>query len=863
MGDANDNYPMFNKFSYNVSVKESVPVGMAIVKVSASDADLGLNSRLEYHIVGNKTGQFYMSPDEGVVYLKQPLDYETESVHYFSIMVTDYGSPQLTSTAQVWINVLDVNDNPPVLPTSFTTSIDESIAKREFVTKITANDADWSDRDKLRYKILSGSDMAFYIDELSGAIFVRNLQSSRYSYHHQQQHVFHSEHRSRHIKRQYSLNVSVSDGIYSATEIYFVHIKPSNNFSPKFNRLVNHVAIDECKSVGETVFTVNATDRDESLFGQVEYRLLNDYGRKYFSLDPFTGAISLKSPLDYDQGDKFYWLVLAAQDRGKRVGVSALRVAITDHNDHMPRFIVAEYRCSVCANAPLGSNIVSVLALDDDDDEPNTLIKYSIYEGQSPATATTSSSESDSNSTIVYINDYFQIASDTGYIYVGKNLSTLAGKVVQFFVKATNGNGGQSEQIENVVPVTIQISNSCLRTKTDAFLYEVFVKENIERGSVVANLNLDSYKEAEMSIVGLDDKLDSSRFRIDKFGQIFADEILDREQKSKHVLAIELRDKSTLVADYYYVIINIMDENDCTPYFDSASYYLHLAENQEIGSYIYKLNALDDDIDLLNNAIKYRLNDTFGDTFLIDENNGWITLNKELDRERQPQYTLTVLVSDGLHSNHTSLQIDLFDINDNAPVIRKSRQFAAILENSPLGTVILRIDTLDADLNAELRYFVVEGDYLNQFAVTSTGDVYVNKPLDREFLDQYRLKILVTDGKYQTQTEVIIEILDVNDNGPVCVKSKYVEMVSEAVQPDTYILTVEAVDADDKENGRLYFALSGEARNHFAIDPLTGRLKTRASLDRETQASYLFDVVVYDDKNRDWSCTSQVEILLR
>lgn len=852
--DANDNYPMFTKFSYNVSVKENVPIGSAILKVGASDEDAGLNSKLQFNIVGNKT-HFYMSPDDGIVYLKASLDYETETVHYFTIMVTDYGSPQLTSTAQVWINVIDVNDNPPVLPTSFTTNIEESIAKGGFVTKITANNADWNDRGKLRYKIISGSDMTFYIDEMLGAIYVRNLKYSHYPYH---QHFVHGEHRSRHIKRHYSLNVSVSDGIYSSTEIFFVHVKPTNNYSPKFSRLSNNVAISEGLKVDDHVFTINATDRDESLFGDIEYKILNDYGRKHFTIDQFSGEITLRSKVDYDTGDKFFWLILGAQDKGKRLGVSALRVAITDINDQMPRFIVSEYKSTVCVDAALSSTILSVLAIDDDE-EPNTQIKYSIYEDNKM-------SLEDSNSTIIYINDYFQISSDTGYIYVAKNLSSLAGKMVQFFVKATNVNGIQGKQdnvIENVVPVTIQMTDSCSFTKADAFVYEVFVKENVARDSVVTNLNLDNYKDADLNIVGIDDKRDLNKFRVNKFGQVFVNELLDREQKSKHILAIQLRDKLTFVTDYYYVIINIMDENDCTPYFDSPSYYLQLAENQEVGSYIYKFNAIDDDIDLLNNALKYRLNDTYGDTFVIDENNGWLTLNKQLDRETIAQYTLQVMVSDGIHSNATSFQLDLFDINDNAPIIKKSRQIAAIFENSLVGTVVLKIDTFDADLNPDLRYFVIEGDYLNQFGVTVSGDVYVNKPLDREFIDQYNLKILVTDGKYEAQKELVIEILDINDNGPVCVKSKYVEMVSEAVQLNTYILTVEAVDADDIENSKLFFKLEGDHMNHFSIDQYSGRLKTLAKLDRETKSSYLFDVVVFDDKNRDWSCKSHIEIFLR
>ena len=99
-------------------------VGSPVLRVEAYDPDSGANSRLQYHLMGismNKS-HFYISPDEGIIYLKKSLDYELESFYHFEIIVNDYGSVQLTSTAQVWIEILDINDNSPILPATFTTT---------------------------------------------------------------------------------------------------------------------------------------------------------------------------------------------------------------------------------------------------------------------------------------------------------------------------------------------------------------------------------------------------------------------------------------------------------------------------------------------------------------------------------------------------------------------------------------------------------------------------------------------------------------------------------------------------------------------------------------------------------------------
>ncbi|KAJ6215568.1 hypothetical protein RDWZM_010068 [Blomia tropicalis] len=911
--DTNDNPPMFSKSMYNISVAENRPIGSSITRLMATDSDIGVNGKLQYRMIGNVSHHFYITPDDGIIYLKSPLDHETESRHHFSVMVTDYGTPQLTSTAQVWIEVIDVNDNVPTLPPSFNTTINEDMSNGDFVTRIIANDRDWIDRDRLRYRIQSGNDMTFMMNETTGIISVRHIRSTsmfmvrpplnRYfpSRSYQQQRFYHYHE----MRRTYSLNISVSDGIYSSTEVYHIHIKPSNHYSPKFARSMNNLAISELTTATDiqkqssTIFTINATDLDENeMYGTIEYSIMNDGGRKKFAIDSHTGQIWLRERLDYELDERFYWLIIGASDRGHRLGVAALRIAITDQNDNIPQFIVDEYRSTICSNVPIGQTILAVLAFDSDEDVINqrNRIHYSIYDAENSTKILMNDDENDTNTnSISTISDYFDISPETGHIKTIKNITDLAGKMVQFFVKVSDLNvlpssiNSNKERImnsiiPNVVPVTIQIgASSCVhqssipkkrKDSSSSFLYEVFVKENVERGSIVVNLNLDAYKDVDLSIVSTsnDDEnekknkknrmAESSSFRIDRMGRIHWNEPFDREMKAKHVLVIQVKDKITFTTEYLYVIINIMDANDCTPYFDSSSYYVSLSEDQEIGSSIFKINSLDDDVDILNSALRYQLNDTFNQTFSIDENSGWIILNRQLDRETIRNYDLLINVTDGLHSNSTILHVDVLDVNDNPPMMNKTNMIASIEENSILGTVVLSVDAYDLDQNTDLKYYIIDGDQMNQFAIASNGDLYVNKPLDRELIQHYELIILVSDGRFQTETIINIDIMDINDNGPICVKSNYIEMVSESVRPGTYILTIDAIDDDDGVNRRLFYTLDGEHYNHFKIDSETGRLSTLVPLDREKREQYHFHAVVYDAKNRHWSCTSYIEIRL-
>lgn len=646
--DANDNPPMFTKFSYNVSISESAPVGASIVKVSATDADVGLNAKLQYQIIGNKS-HFYISPDDGNIYLKSNLDHETERMHHFTVMATDNGSPVLTSTAHVWVEVLDINDNKPIVSPVFKATIDENIEKGQFVTRIVANDPDSSDTNKLRYQILSGNEhLAFAINETTGVVTAWNLKSKR----------------GRKFIRNFELNISVTDGVYSTTTSLLVAVKPANNYSPKFTRIFNNVAINELTPIDTSIAQLNAIDKDEGVFGELNYYIINENVKRYFNIDSYSGNITLRSPLDRESGHKLFWLTVAAQDGGKRIGLSTLRVAVTDENDISPRFIVDEYKAVICSSAPIGAIVLPVMAIDDDDYSENNVIRYSIYESQN----TTRPSG--------YILDMFGVTADTGQVYTRQNLSANVGDVIQFFIKATDGsNHKTAKALEDVVPVSIQITGSCPYVKRQTSVYEIFVDENTKRGTVIANVNLAGLKEVELAIVGFGDKVDATKFRIDKLGRILLTEELDREYKSKHLLAVEVKDKISLSVSFLNILINVMDQNDCVPYFDSSSYNIVISEDQEVGSSVMKVHAIDADIDMANNALKYVLEKNDEQMFTIDENTGWIILGKPLDRETSVSHNLTVVVTDGTHYNSTSLNIEVSDVNDNPPVVNPNVSF--------------------------------------------------------------------------------------------------------------------------------------------------------------------------------------------
>ncbi|ETE56007.1 Protocadherin alpha-8, partial [Ophiophagus hannah] len=117
--DVNDNAPIFSAREQILSISELITPGTQFLLEGASDADIGSNALLTYKLSTNNHFGLDSGSDEDasksvVLLLKVPLDREENPVHHLVLTATDGGEPKLTGTVQLVINVLDVNDNPPV-----------------------------------------------------------------------------------------------------------------------------------------------------------------------------------------------------------------------------------------------------------------------------------------------------------------------------------------------------------------------------------------------------------------------------------------------------------------------------------------------------------------------------------------------------------------------------------------------------------------------------------------------------------------------------------------------------------------------------------------------------------------------------
>lgn len=394
-----------------------------------------------------------------------------------------------------------------------------------------------------------------------------------------------------------------------------------------------------------------------------------------------------------------------------------------------------------------------------------------------------------------------------------------------------------------------------------------FISEASSVGTVVTRLKTVTNMTVKYRIVSYDEE--SQPFSIDQSGQIALSSPLDRESKDSYLIGVLAEtDSSPPLTALAEISLHILDENDHQPIFESNPYNIEVAENVNEGSSILRVTAHDEDLGS-NGEVRYSFGSDIGElanVFTVDTYTGWISTLVPLDKEKQPEYKFQVIAIDNGNLKHfarTTVNLKLKDYNDHAPAFRNEKYETTVNEDAIPGTVIETLSTVDKDeIVSPCAFYITSGDPRSQFQIRSTGEIYVAKPLDRESIDRYELTIVGTDGLFVFETTVVIQVMDVNDNPPYCLRYRYREVLSEGSHPGTYVLTVLATDYDDEPNAKLRFYLTGTNSEKFALDKETGVLKVVGPLDREAQAKFVLRAHVQDRDEPTWECSSLLEILI-
>uniref|UniRef100_A0A667YJH3 Cadherin EGF LAG seven-pass G-type receptor 2 n=1 Tax=Myripristis murdjan TaxID=586833 RepID=A0A667YJH3_9TELE len=516
-------------------------------------------------------------------------------------------------------------------------------------------------------------------------------------------------------------------------------------------------------------------------------------------------------------------------------------------------FQLPNYQVSVPENEPPGTRVITLKALDSDDDDAGR-VQYdmeALFDSRS--------------------NDYFQIDPDSGGVTTLQPLDREVKDTHVFKVTATD-NGKPKRSATAYLTVTVSDTNDH-GPAFEQTEYRVSIRENVEEGFEVLTIRAtdgDAPSNANMLYQIVNEGGDTAGFEIDPRNGLVRIRVRpDRETLSCYQLIVEANDQGrdpgprSATAT---VFISVEDENDNYPQFSEKRYVVQVLESVVVNTMVAQVDATDRDEG--NNAkVHYSIiSGNVKGQFYIHSPTGAINLINSLDYETIREYNLRIKAQDGGRPpliNSTGLVvIQVVDVNDNAPMFVSTPFQATVLENVAVGHSVIHIHAIDADSgnNSHLEYRLTDTGPGCPFIINAnTGWIMVGLELDRETTEFYSFGVEAVDHglpAMSSSASVSVTVLDVNDNVPAFTQKLYNLKINEDAAVGASVLMLSAIDRDTN-SVVTYQISSGNTRNRFSITSQSagGLITLALPLDYKQERQYILAVTASDGTRQD---TAQV-----
>nr|XP_025838258.1 protocadherin gamma-A11-like [Vulpes vulpes] len=330
--DVNDHVPKFTQSVYRVSIPEDLSSGTRVLMVNATDPDEGINGEVVYSFrnMESKTSEiFQLDSQTGEVLIRGSLDFEKYRFYEMEIQGQDGGG--LSTTAKVFITVVDVNDNAPEITiTSSTNSVLENSPPGTVIALLNVQDQDSGENGQVSCFIPNS--LPFKLEKTYGNYYklITNRMLDREQVH------------------SYNITLVAKDQGFPplSTETHIsIKVADDNDNPPTFVDSSYSVYIPENNPRGASFFSVMALDLDSRENSQVTYSLVEDTLQgaplsSYISINSDTGTLYALHSFDYEQfRDLQLWVT--AKDSGNPSLSSNVSVSIfvLDQNDNAPEIL--------------------------------------------------------------------------------------------------------------------------------------------------------------------------------------------------------------------------------------------------------------------------------------------------------------------------------------------------------------------------------------------------------------------------------------------------------------------------------------------------------------------------------------------
>ncbi|XP_060035691.1 protocadherin beta-16-like isoform X5 [Erinaceus europaeus] len=421
--DINDHAPVFSERKMTLKIPENSPLGTAFPLSNAVDLDVGSNDVDNYKISSSSHFRVLTRRrSDGRKYpelvLDKELDREEELEISLTLIALDGGSPPRFGTAQVYIEVVDINDNAPEFEQLlYKQQIPENSPIGSMVVTVSARDLDSGVNGKISYTLFQPSEdisKTLEVNPVTGEIQLRKqLDFETVPY--------------------YEADIKVTDGGgLSGKCTLMLEVVDVNDNPPEVTLTTFTSPIPE-NSPEVVVAVFSVSDKDSGDNGKTICTIQDDLP---FHLKPSVKnfyTLVTDKPLDREERAE-YTIVITVSDLGspRLQSQHQVTVRVSDVNDNAPAFSQRAYTLRVRENNSPGLALGSVRAWDADEGA-NAQLSYSLLPSPSPsASASTGRPQQPAPGALVSID------ADSGQLFALRALDFEALQAFEFLVGATD-----------------------------------------------------------------------------------------------------------------------------------------------------------------------------------------------------------------------------------------------------------------------------------------------------------------------------------------------------------------------------------------------------------------------------------------
>ena len=481
-------------------------------------------------------------------------------------------------------------------------------------------------------------------------------------------------------------------------------------------------------------------DQFQAPFNTLEFDIIgDDSAPSYFSIDASTGSIFLRNSISTDSADVYYVRVRVQDGGNPRLSDITQVLVFVNRNLFAPVFVPQQYSDTILDTQPVGLEILRITATDQDSTEPHNVVRYELrgdaldlqYFMVDDVTGSVMLRQSVYES---QVNTQLNSFSFQGYAYdLGTPTRRNSTILANIFINVIRNNFPPvfiSEPYSTQIPESQQAFTSVFRvTATDAD-------------------TTDPFNRITYDLIGDDGT--PSYFTINDTTGIISlrpNTNLEFDDTVLFVARVRASDGGfPSRTDTATVSISVL-RNLFSPQFNhTGNIQVTIPETSPIGTFIFDLDAFDNDMDPPENTVTYQISSfTNAGFFLINPTTGVITLLQSVLNTGQDFYRLSVTAQDGgTPMRSATIFVDVTVLRESGTLRFSLPSYeTTIAETRPVDDVIIQTVASPGPATYSIISSEPSSTY---FSINSaTGAITVRQDLrsDPSYLTFYRLVFCV------------------------------------------------------------------------------------------------------------------------